>query len=124
MSNPNGRKGASFERSIADYLAEHWDDRIDRRVKTGAKDKGDIANFRIVGPHKLVMECKNVKVTNLTGWVREAHTEAENDDATTGVVVHKRRGVGDPGQQFVTMTVNDLLTIIRTAKGESRDSDQ
>lgn len=28
--------GARFERHIADYLAAHVDDRIDRRVKTGA----------------------------------------------------------------------------------------
>ena len=35
--------GSLFERSIADYLAVALnDDRIDRRVKTGAKDKGDI----------------------------------------------------------------------------------
>lgn len=30
--------GSRFERAVADYLAEHVDDRIDRRAKTGAKE--------------------------------------------------------------------------------------
>lgn len=34
--------GSSFERLIADRLATHVDDRIDRRVKTGAADKEDL----------------------------------------------------------------------------------
>jgi hypothetical protein len=41
--------GAKFERDVADWLARHVDDRIDRRVKTGAKDKGDIAGIRHMG---------------------------------------------------------------------------
>lgn len=116
MANPNGRKGSSFERVIADYLRDNWDDRIDRRVKTGAKDKGDIANFRI-GRHRLVIECKNVKAMNLSGWVGEAQEEALNDDAVAGVAVHKRRGKADGGEQFVTLTLADFLTIIRAAEG-------
>ena len=51
--------GASFERLMADYFA--WalsDDRIDRRVKTGAKDRGDIAGVRLRG-ERVVIECKD-----------------------------------------------------------------
>lgn len=116
MSNPNGRKGSAFERVIADYLRDTWHDMIDRRVKTGAKDKGDIANFR-VGKHRLVIECKNVKAMNLSGWVNEAQEEAFNDDAIAGIVVHKRRGRAQGGDQFVTMTLSSLLLILRAAEG-------
>lgn len=104
--------GARFERSIADYLAGVLDDRIDRRVKTGAADKGDIGGVRVHG-QRLVLECKNTARLDLAGWTREADLEAANDGALAGVVVHKRHGVGDPGRQWVSMTLDDLVAIIR-----------
>lgn len=111
MSNPNGRKGSGFERLIADSLAAHVDDRIDRRVKTGAHDRGDIGGVRHMG-HRVVLECKNVAKLNLAGWVTEADTERGNDDAIAGLVIHKRRGVADPLEQYVTTTVRDLVALL------------
>lgn len=56
--------GASFERAAADYLRDNGcGDFIDRRVKTGAKDRGDIGGFRLspaLRGGKVVIECKNV----------------------------------------------------------------
>ena len=104
--------GSRFEREIADYLAEHVDDRIDRRVKTGAKDKGDIAGLRHMG-EKIAVEAKNYGGRLHAGpWVKEAHIAAGNDDAPAGIVVAKRRGTTNPGEQFVLMTVDDLIAII------------
>ena len=103
--------GSKFERDIADHLAKTVDDRIDRRVKTGAKDRGDIGGVRVHG-QKLVLECKNTSRINLGTWISEAHAEAGNDDALAGVIVHKRHGVGDPGRQWVTMTVDDLIALM------------
>lgn len=104
--------GARFERSIADCLA-HWvDDRIDRRVKTGKKDKGDIGGIRAFGGGRVVIECKDVKATALGTWVGEAELERGNDDALIGLVVHKRRGHGDPLDQYVTGTVRDLVALL------------
>lgn len=40
------KAGTRFERSVADYLAATLDDRIDRRVKAGNKDCGDIGGVR------------------------------------------------------------------------------
>lgn len=103
--------GTRFERSIADYAARVLgDDRIDRRVKTGAKDRGDITGLRFRG-RRIVLELKDVTRMNLSGWVREAQIEAGNDDALAGFVVHKRRGTTDPGQQYVTATVDDFLAL-------------
>ena len=108
--------GTRFERSIADYLAAALeDDRIDRRVKTGAKDRGDIAGVRVHG-QRLVVECKDSARLALPAWTAEAHIEAGNDDALVGVVIHKRHGVGDPGRQWVSMTVDDLLALITGAQ--------
>ena len=105
--------GTRFERQLADHLAQILeDDRIDRRTKTGAKDRGDLSGLRIHN-QRLVAEIKNCsRRPALSEWVTEAHTEAGNDDALAGIVVHKRHGVGDPGQQFVTMTVNDFCALI------------
>ena len=104
--------GAAFERLVADTLAEHVDDRIDRRVKTGAADKGDIANVRTPGNNRVVVECKDTARLTLGTFVNEAETERVNDDAIAGVVVHKRKGKGQGLDQYVTMTVRDLVAIL------------
>lgn len=103
--------GTRFERTVADYLAEHVDDRIDRRAKTGARDRGDIGGVRHMGG-RVVVECKDTTRVDLAGWVAEAETERGNDDALAGLVVHKRRGVGDPGDQYVTLTLRDLVALL------------
>ena len=111
--------GPAFERLIADYLATQVDDRIDRRVKTGAKDRGDIGGVRCHG-QRVVIEAKNVATLALPAWTREAQVEAGNDDALVGVVVHKRRGTQKPGEQWCSMTVDDLVALLT---GQRPDND-
>lgn len=111
--------GSRFEREIADYLAEHVDDRIDRRVKTGAKDKGDIGGLRHLG-QKVAIEAKNTSRINLGTWINEAHTAMGNDDAGVGLVIHKRHGKGQPGNQWVTLTLADFVALIT---GEPKELD-
>ncbi|WP_066303273.1 hypothetical protein [Arthrobacter luteolus] len=104
--------GASFERQIADHLAKVIDDRIDRRVKTGAKDRGDIGGLRHMGG-RIVIECKNYGGQLKPGpWIAEAETERGNDDALAGIVIAKRRGTTKPGDQYVLMTVNNLTALL------------
>lgn len=104
--------GSRFERQIADWLAEALDDdRIDRMVRRGAQDRGDIAGVRCHG-RPVAIEVKNVIRSNLPEWVSEAHTEAGNGDCLAGVVVAKRHGVGDPGSQWVHMELRDLVALI------------
>lgn len=111
--------GSRFEREVADFLATRVDDRIDRRAKTGAKDRGDITGVRHRG-HRVVIECKNTTRPNLAGWITEAHTEAGNDDAAIGIIAHKRHGVADPAQQWVTMTLSDLTFLLTGEPQEDR----
>jgi hypothetical protein len=103
--------GATFERQLADYLNAELDDRIDRRIRYGIKDRGDVSGLRIHG-RRVVIEAKNCARLELPAWLREADIEAGNDDALLGVVIHKRRGTTDPGRQFVTMTVDDFCALI------------
>jgi hypothetical protein len=112
--------GARFETAIAAALADALDDdRIERRARNGAKDRGDISGVRLHGK-RVVIECKDVATLALPQWTAEAQIEAGNDDALVGVVVHKRRGVTDPLQQWVSCTVGDLVAILTGHRGESR----
>ena len=104
--------GARFERIVSDYLRDNLDDRIDRRVKTGARDCGDIANVRDSHNRRIVIECKDVARLALPQWTKEAQQEADNDQALVGVVVHKRTRVADPAKQWVTMTLEDLVQLL------------
>lgn len=105
------KAGSDHERVIADYLRDTIDDRIDRKVRTGAKDTGDIAGLR-VHDQRIAVECKNTRAWEPGTWLREAERERQNDSALAGLVVAKRHGVADPGQQIVITTLDDLVAII------------
>ena len=109
--------GSSFERLIADHLKVALNnDYIDRRVKTGAFDCGDVGGVRAHN-QRVVVETKNyagqVKVSE---WLREAEVERVNDAALAGVVIAKRKGTTDPNDQIVLMTVRDFAALITGAR--------
>lgn len=108
--------GTRFEGSVAKFLAKAVDDDgIDRQVRTGAKDLGDVRGVRIWG-QPVAVECKDVATMALPAWLREAEVERGNKDALVGVVVHKRRGTADPADQYVTMTLLDFAALIAGAR--------
>lgn len=117
----NKAKGTRLERQAADYLAEVLnDDRIDRMPLHGKGDRGDIAGIRTVLGERVVIECKNHNRLELAQWVKEAETERGNADAHAAVVVHKRRGKGDPADQYVTMTLRDLAVLLGAQTNPNR----
>lgn len=103
--------GTRHERAIADYLALHVDDRIDRRPKMGAKDRGDIGGLRHMGG-RIVIECKNTSRLDIGTWIRETEIERGNDDATVGLIIAKRHGKAAPADQLVLMTLGDLVALL------------
>jgi len=104
--------GARFETSIAQHLAIHVDDRIERRRLSGKNDRGDLSGIRVLG-NRIVAELKDYGgVIHAATWIAEAETEAANDDAAAGIVIAKRRGITDPGRQWVLMDVDTLITLI------------
>lgn len=108
------QKGSTFEQDTADFFAAALgDDRIERRVKHGTNDRGDIAGLRIRGK-RTVIECKNHRRMELAAWIDEAETERGNDDAEYAIVVHKRRGCGKArfGGNYATMTLETLAALI------------
>lgn len=111
--------GARFERTIANYLAQQVDDRIDRKVRTGARDTGDITGVRHMG-RRITIETKDYGGRLLPAqWTSETHTEMGNDDALAGIVVAKRRAVADPGSQWVLMTLNDLVALLTGSRPDT-----
>ncbi|PKV80886.1 hypothetical protein [Nocardia fluminea] len=112
------KAGTRHETATAAYLARHLDDRIERRARTGAKDRGDLSGVRAPGGGRIVVECKDTVRIDLAGWARETETERRNDDALVGVVVHKRHGVGDPGAQWVTCTLADFVALLTGTRPE------
>jgi hypothetical protein len=107
--------GSKMERLVADHMASELDDdRIDRRVKTGNKDRGDIGGLRTAFGERVVVEVKDTARITLGTWLGEVEVEKGNDDAPVGVVVHKRIGYGATriGGSYVTMTLDDFLRIL------------
>lgn len=104
--------GTRFETSVADYLAAHVDDAIERRARNGSKDRGDISGLRHMAG-RVVVECKDYGGQfKAAQWVSEADTERGNDDALAGIVVAKRRGTQDPADQWVLMTLGELVALL------------
>ena len=103
--------GARFESSVAAYLNVHVDDRIERRRLSGGRDRGDIGGLRHMG-QRVVVEVKNTARIDLAGWAAEAELERRNDDANAALIIHKRHGKGQPGAQWVTCTLADLVALL------------
>ena len=113
-SRASARKaGASFERLMADYLKSVLgDDGIDRQVKTGAKDVGDIRGVMLHGK-RVVLELKDYGGRHrLPEWLDEAEVERGNADASYGVVIWKRVGTRKPAEQYVTMTARTFAAML------------
>ena len=114
--------GTEFETAVAAYLAQTLDDdRIERRTRNGAKDRGDIGGVRHMGA-RVVVECKEYGgLLNPAGWTAEAEVERGNDDAVAGLVVAKRRGTRNPADQWVLMTLGDLSALLTGSRDHITD---
>ena len=102
-----------MERITVEFLAFRLaDDRIERRSKNGAKDRGDVTGVRTIRGGRVVIECKNESRDNLPQWIREAEIERGNDDAVIGVVAHKKHGTMNPADQYVSMTLETFARLL------------
>lgn len=104
-------KGTAMETAVARYLALHLDDRIERRARSGSKDRGDLGGVRHMG-QRVVVEIKNFVTPRLSGWLTEAELERRHDDAGVAIVVYKRHGKGHPGDQVCMLTLRDLVSLM------------
>jgi hypothetical protein len=106
----NKQKGTAFETLIVRYLAEHGFPHAERRALAGVNDLGDIT-----GTPGIVWECKNHKTLSFSEWLQEAETERVNAGADHGIVVAKRRGRGEAGEQYAMLRLDHLVELLKQA---------
>ena len=103
----NKAAGTWAETQVATYLARWWP-LVERRRLSGQYDRGDIT-----GIADTVVEVKNEKKINLSGYLAELDTEMLNDDAGRGAVIIRKRGTTDVGQWYAVMNVDQLVALWR-----------
>jgi len=70
-------------------------------------------------PRKAKGSKAEADVVNLSAWVKELEVEIKNDNAWTGVVLHKRIGKGDVGEWYATMPAKIWIELIRKIDGQT-----
>jgi Holliday junction resolvase len=115
MSNAAKAKGSGAERDVVAYLKENGFQYADRRLAGATLDKGDIS-----GIPGVTIEIKNHATMKLSEWTEELIVEMANDKAWTGVVWHKRKGRGSPGDWYCTMPAHVWVDLLRRALGETK----
>lgn len=113
MANPQKRKGDAFERDIVRYFRDAGYD-VDRTRAGWSDDRGDIHGIK--GPSgTFTIECKNHRKMDLPTWFRELDAESRNNGGTLGAVIHKRIGVSEAEEQYVSFPLRMLLQLLREA---------
>jgi len=107
MSKMSRDKGARYERKISGYIAEKLG--IMARRHRGGFSGDDIE-------HSLQAfvsyECKDQAATSLGSWLDQCVSNAGDRIA---VVIHHRRGNGDPAKDFATLPLSDLCRLLDRA---------
>jgi len=112
------RKGATFERLIRQWFDDSDELHVDQRQHIGT-DEADIEVVGYPTSHngsewemRLVVECKNHRSIDLPGWWRQAVDQAKRRGTGWPVLVVKRRGKTDPGDQWVVMSLDTFTELI------------
>lgn len=106
MSSRSKQKGSQAERDVVKWLKQ-WFPYADRRLAGATLDKGDIS-----GIPGVTIEIKNHATMKLSEWLEELRVEMANDNAWTGVVIHKKKGKGDVGQWYATMPASVWIDLL------------
>jgi hypothetical protein len=67
----------------------------------------------------VTIEIKNHAKMDLAGWTAELEVEMKNDNAWTGVVLHKRKGKGDVNEWYASMPARIWLALLKKADGQT-----
>ncbi|WP_298210962.1 hypothetical protein [Ferrimicrobium sp.] len=100
--------GRSLENDLVEVFRQHGL-AAERLGLQGSQDKGDV---RVEMAPDHIFEAKNCRTLALTQWWHEAVKECNNAQARYAWVVHKRHGVGDPAQQWITTTTGQVAHLI------------
>jgi hypothetical protein len=108
MANANKIKGDMAEREVTKYL--QGSGFTASRIPAGSNaDIGDVW----LPPPLPAIQVKNVAKLDLSGWCNQVDEQAFNAKRECGVVVHKRKGKTNPGDWYVTMTLDTLTKLLK-----------
>lgn len=103
------RKGQRAEQAVAKWLRENgWHARTSRSVSGMQQGKDLVSDF------PLAIEVKDHARMELAAWIDQA--VANGEPGEPGVVIHKRRGKGNPGDWYATLRLADLEWLIRNIR--------
>lgn len=113
--NANKVKGDAFERALRDYLLAAGFP-VERTRAGYARDHGDLhISPRLGRGPAVIVQAKNHARMCLPEWLTQLAEQTADAGADHGVLVVKRRGVGDPGRSYAVLELADLLDLLRAA---------
>lgn len=113
MTNRNKIVGDRFERAVVDYARARGFPWAERTRAGYARDHGDVHLDPPSGG--VVVQCKNHARLDLPGWLAQLAEQTEAAGADHGVLVAKRRGLGDVGKSYAVLELEQLLLLLRQA---------
>ena len=110
MTSPSKAKGSRAELAVARYLQEAGWPYAERSRAGWTDDRGDID-----GIPGVVVEVKDCKRHDLSGWLAELEVETANARAVTGVLVVKRRLHTNPADWYAITRLGDWAAMAKDA---------
>jgi len=122
VPRPRSRKtakaaGTKWESDQVTYLRDEGFPHARRKAKTGGKDEGDLT---LGDGWPVVIESKDDRSRDLTGWVREAVTEADNAGVPVGVVWSKVTCKSSPAEGLVILSGAHFVRLLRLIEHGNR----
>mgnify|MGYP001591573396 CR=1 FL=1 len=105
--------GKDAERALVEFCRANGAPHAERRIAGATAARGDIA-----GIPGVVLEQKAPgpgQPVELGSWLDETMRERENDGATIGLLVVKRRSRGNPGDWYWVTDGNTMAWLLRDA---------
>ena len=112
MPHPNKRKGDRFEAVLRDALRALGFPWTERTRAGYERDHGDL---HLVPGRAVIVQAKSVTRPAWSEWLRDLAAQRANAGADHAVLVVKRPGIVDGGQQLAVMTVADWARLVRAA---------
>jgi hypothetical protein len=112
MTSPQARKGRRAELVVAEYLRTAGFPYAEPTRRSGwADDRGDIDGLG----GEIVCEVKDCKQWSIPAWLRELQDEVANANASTGILVVKRRGQVSAGSWYAISLLSDWAKLAKDA---------
>ena len=117
MTNPNKVKGDAFERAVRDHVQANGFPWAEKTRAGYARDHGDLHldPLAMAKGSGVIVQAKNHARLALPDWLRGLEQQVADSGAEHGVLVVKRRGVGDAGKSFAVMELDAMLRLLRAA---------